>query len=215
MVAALMERALVDEFGDRDVLVAAKDDQLVIVLPDPLPAAPACSGVDDVGRFVQTALHRLVAGSAWRVSVGRPYPGAYGVARSYEEAREALAVTERLQLNHPVVYARDMLVYRMLLRDEVAIVDLILHVLGPLTRARGGAAPLLETLNAYFEAGDVASEAARRLKISVRTVAYRLARIRALTGHDLSDPRQRLALQMAVVGARVLSWPDRSLSIAA
>ena len=65
------------------------------------------------------------------------YPGSYGIARSYEEAREALMLAERLQLDAPVVDARDMLVYRVLIRDQAAIVDLIQAVLGPLTQARG------------------------------------------------------------------------------
>jgi sugar diacid utilization regulator len=210
----LMERAVVDEFGDRDVLVAAKDDQIVILLPDQVTAATARPVADDVGEFVHAALRRVVREGPWRVALGRPYPGAYGIARSYEEAREALVIAERLQFGRPVVDARDLLVYRMLVRDEVAIVDLILEVLGPLTRARGGPEPLLETLHTYFETGDVASETARRLNISVRTVAYRLARVRALTAHDPSDPTQRLALHMAVVGARVMQWPDRAPSSA-
>ena len=118
------------------------------------------------------------SGREWRVSTGRPYPGSYGIARSYEEAREALTLAERLQLDAPVVDARDMLVYRVLIRDQAAIVDLIQAVLGPLTQARGGAEPLLQTLEAYFATGEVATEAARRLNMSVRTVTYRLDKVK-------------------------------------
>ena len=43
--------------------------------------------------------------------------------------------------------------------------------------------------------------------MSVRTVTYRLAKVKTLTGTDPADPTQRLALHMAVVGARLLNWP--------
>ena len=53
---------------------------------------------------------------------------------------------------------------------------------------------LLETLREYFDAGEVATEAARRLHVSVRTVTYRLARVAQLTGYRVSRPDQRFSL---------------------
>ena len=212
-VTALLERVVVDRVGDRDVLVATKDDQIVILVPGLAFGDRESSGAEDIGALVHKALQRVPKGDPWRVSAGRSHAGAYGIARSYEEAREALDLAERLRLKSPVLKARDLLVYRVLARDQVAIVDLVQDVLGPLTRARGGAEPLLWTLQAYFETGGVATETARRLHMSVRTVTYRLAKIATLTGHDPRDPVQRLGLHMAVVGARLLPWPERDLSI--
>ena len=102
--------------------------------------------------------------------MGRPYPGPSGVVRSYEEAAEALDVAERLGLPEPVASAADLLVYQVLLRDRTAITDLVRTVLMPLGTARGGAAPLLATLAAYFARGGVAAAAARDLHLSVRAV---------------------------------------------
>jgi len=104
-----------------------------------------------------------------------------------------------------------MLIYRVLMRDQAAIVDLVHEVLGPLTQVRGGPEPLLRTLEAYFATGEVATESARRLHLSVRTVTYRLAKVKDLTGHDPTDPAQRFALHAAVLGARLLEWPARDL----
>jgi DNA-binding PucR family transcriptional regulator len=145
------------------------------------------------------------------VAAGRAFPGAYGVARSYEECRESLTFADRLNLDDDVVHAGDLLVYRVLGRDQAAIVDLVRDVLGPLAQVRGGPELLLETLQEYFAAGDVATEAARRLHVSVRTVTYRLSRVAQLTGYRVSQPEQRFALQTAVLGARLLDWPARGL----
>jgi sugar diacid utilization regulator len=209
--AIVLERAVVDRFGDRDVLVATKDGRLVVLVPGAMSEKAAPGGTDEVTRLMRAELRRLRKGQPWRVAAGRPFPGAYGIARSYEEAREALTLAQRLQLDTDVVHARDLLVFRVLGRDQAAMVDLVRAVLGPLTQARGGAEPLLQTLLAYFNAGEVATETARRLHMSVRTVTYRLAKVRALTGYDAGDPAQRFSLHAAALGARLLDWPAHDL----
>jgi len=214
-VAVAMERAVVDRFGDRDVLIATKDDLLVLLVPGELDGPATDAGAHDPIRFVHRRLEQLGKRVRWRVTAGRPYPGAYGIARSYEEAREALLLAGRLGLADEVLQPRDVLVYRALGRDQAALVDLVDAVLTPLRHARGGAEPLLDTLEAYFAAGAVVTQTARRLHVSVRTVTYRFARIRALTGHDPADPTQHLTLHMAVTGARLLGWPGIPLPTAA
>jgi sugar diacid utilization regulator len=207
--AIALERAVVERFGDREVLVATKDGRVVVVVPaGPAPAPP--DGID-VGAALQQALRRRELAGRWRVAAGRAFAGAYGVARSYEEALEALTFADRLGLDTDVVHARDLLVYRVLGRDQAAMVDLVRDVLAPLDRVRGGPEVLLETLRAYFAVGEVATEAARRLHVSVRTVTYRLARVAAVTGYSVARPDQRFSLQAAVLGARLLEWPARPL----
>ncbi|MGY1691391.1 PucR family transcriptional regulator [Geodermatophilus sp. SYSU D01105] len=209
--ATALERAVVDRFGDREVLVAVKDGRVVVLVPSAdTPAGAAARGAD-IGELLQQDLRRLRIAGRWRVAAGRAFPGVWGVPRSYEEAREALALADRLGSDDEVVHARDVLVYRVLARDQAAIVDLVRDVLGPLEQVRSGAGVLLETLQGYFDAGDVATEAARRLHVSVRTVTYRLARVAQLTGYRVSRTDQRFALQVAVLGARLLDWPTTPL----
>ncbi|MEU4561885.1 helix-turn-helix domain-containing protein [Actinoplanes sp. NPDC023936] len=206
-----LEAVVFDRLGDRDVLVATKEGLLVVIAPADPPAAGRSSSATgtgaDLGALMHSELNRLPRGRPWRVAVGRAHPGLYGIARSYEEAREALTMAGRLNTDNPVTSAHDLLIYRVLLRDQPAIVDLVQAVLTPLAQARGGAAPLLDTLDAYFASGTVATEAAKQLHISVRTVTYRLARVKALTGYDPADPTHRFTLQAAVLGAKLLNWP--------
>ena len=203
----VMERAIVERFGDRDVLIASKDDLLVMLIPGELRDVISGTDAPDPAGFVRSRLSQSARHDRWQVAAGRPYPGAYGIARSYEEAREALLLARRLHLENDVVQARDLLVFRVLGRDQAALVDLVHTLLEPLIRSRGGAEPLLKTLETYFATGAVATETARRLHMSVRTVTYRLAKVKTLTGTDPANPAQRLALHMAVVGARLLDWP--------
>ena len=206
--AIVIERAVVDRFGDREVLVATKDGMVVVLVPG---SGRTSKKPLDVAKLVQTELGRVRSGHPWRLATGRPYVGAYGIARSYEEAREALTLAERLGVDAGIVQPRDLLVYRVLARDQAATVDLIRDLLTPLTGARGGPELLLGTLRCYLASGAVATETARRMNVSVRTVTYRLARVKALTGQDPSDPAARFALHVAVEGARLLGWPGRTL----
>ncbi|MFE3767213.1 PucR family transcriptional regulator [Streptomyces sp. NPDC059104] len=203
--ARRVEEALTGRFGDGAALLATKDGLLVCVAPgdrDEVPvhfARQACAALPGTGL----------------VAVGRPRPGTGGIAASYEEARDALGLADRLGFEGPVLRAADLLVFPLLTRDRAALADLVLSVLGPLRAGRGGAGPLLETLAAYFDSGCVAAESARRLGLSVRALTYRLERIHRMTGHDPGDPVQRYTLQTAAIGARLLDWPARPLPSAA
>lgn len=208
-----LERAVVLWAGDRDVLVATKDGWVVAITPADTDVPGPRTGAKTLGDLMLTELDRIPRGRPWRVSVGRPYPGSYGIARSYEEAREGLTMAVQLGLDSVLIQTEQLLIYRVLLRDQPAIADLVQSVLGQLVHARGGAEPFIATLDAYFATGAVTTETARRLHLSVRAVTYRLDRIRTLTGYDPTDPAQRFTIHAAVLGAKLLGWPQRSLPV--
>ncbi|MET8946028.1 helix-turn-helix domain-containing protein [Streptomyces sp. NPDC004542] len=195
-----VERALIARFGDRSILLTTKGGRMLCVAPG-----------DQEEILTHFAKQVYAATDGGRVAIGRPQPGAGGVVQSYEEALNTLELAERLHLEDPVLRAADLLVYPVLTRDRQAMADLVRAALEPLTTARGGAQPLLDTLTAYFDCGCVAAEAARRLSLSVRALTYRLERIHRLTGADPADPAHRYTLQTAVIGARLLDWPARQL----
>ncbi|NJQ03280.1 PucR family transcriptional regulator [Streptomyces zingiberis] len=208
--ARRVESALLARFGDRRILLTTKEGRLVLV-------APATQ--EDVVRSFAKQAHAAMdamdtegtAEGTGRVAIGRAHPGPGGVVRSYEEALGALELADRMDLPGPLLHAVDLLVFPVLSRDRQAMADLVRTTLGPLEQARGGAEPLLRTLVAWFDAGCVAAETARRLSLSVRALTYRLARVHQLTGADPADPMHRYTLQTAVIGARLLDWPARPL----
>jgi len=200
-ILSRIEDAIARAAGGGDRLVTTKDGALTCVLP-----AGASAGTDSMVDGLLGTLRRNLGEHGWRVGLGRAYPGAAGVLRSYEEARDALGLAERLGLAAPLARAVDLLVYQVLLRDRAAMDDLIETVLGPLDAARGGVRPLLETLWAYAEHGGNTAATARALHLAVRTVTYRLDRIAALTGYNPARPEDRYVLETAAIGARLLDW---------
>lgn len=189
-----VERQLLGRLGEQELLLAVKHGRLVCIVP---------AGPGEVAAV--KAFAELTEGR--RVVVGRPHSGPGGVLHSYEEARSALEQADQLGLPGRLLRAADLLVLPVLLRDREALEELVNGVLGPLRQARGGAAPLLETLAAYAESRYVAAEAARRLGLSVRALAYRVERIVRLTGLDPDDALERYTLETAALGARLLGWP--------
>ncbi|MCJ0980662.1 helix-turn-helix domain-containing protein [Rhodococcus sp. ARC_M12] len=213
----LVERSVQGSKGDAELLVATKQGRLILVFP-----APDLEAVDHVltrvGRVLTTSsapvsresvdLRRRGEYGRTQIGVGRARSGAVGVAASYREALDALDLASSLGLDAPVVDARDLLVYRVLISDRAAIADLVDTLLTPLLGARGGAGPLLETLQAYFDTGANTASTARRMHLSVRAVTYRLSRIKDLTGQNVGNPVEAFALHTAVLGAKLLDWPE-------
>lgn len=216
--ARAVERAVLGTKADADALVASKSGNLVVVF-----AAPDRDAIDQVLQGIRSALgprpdedgrvylRRTVSDGAWQLAVGRPRTTAAGVVASYREALDALDLARRLSLDDPIIDARDLLVYRVLVNDRPAVTDLIQTLLTPLLEARGGAEPMVQTLLAYFAAGGNTAKTARELHLSVRAVTYRLDRIRELTGQNVNDPNDSFALHAAVLGAKLLDWPATEL----
>ena len=199
-LARQVETALRFRFGPREVLVCTKDGLLVCLAPR--------RSTEVAEEFVRSLEAALGGDRAWRVGIGRPHDGPGGAVRSFEQARNALDVGDRLDLPDRVLRASDLLVYQVLRRDSAALAELVTEVLEPLRETRLGARPLVDTLVMYFMTGGVATATAERLHVGVRTVTYRLQRVREVTGYSVDDPAQAFSLQVAALGARLLGWPE-------
>ncbi len=198
--ARAIDESLAARFGSGNTLTTLRDGQLVCVSTGGLRGLPA-----ELARHLLAAL----GPGRWQIAVGRDHPGVHGLATSLDEARGTLDLAAKLGFTAPVLHAADLLVFPVLLRDREAITDLVSTVLGPLRTARGGAQPYLDTLSVLFDNQENYTATARHLHLSVRAVTYRLDRIRAMTGYHPSEPTQRFTLHTAVLGARLLGWPDR------
>ena len=124
-----------------------------------------------------------------------PRTGAAGIAAGRAEALALAPHVPAGQLRG----AAELLLPRALSGDRSAQRDLIASLLGPLERARGGAA-LLQTVKLLCEHGWTQDRAAAALGIHKNTLRYRVARIEDLTGRPLAGAETRslwwLALQL-------------------
>ena len=177
-----------------DVFAAVRADELVALVPE--AAAPR-----ELGR---TALQQAAALlPAWQVTVGigGPCGSAGAIARSYAQARRALATAQRFGNQGDVVAFEDLGVYRLLFHvtDPAELSGFIDQVLGPLIDYdQRHNADLVHTLAAFLAHNGNLQATARELSLHVNSVTYRMQRIQAIAGMDLEQSEDRLLAQVAL-----------------
>ena len=118
----------------------------------------------------------------------------------YRQAAQAMELAGRLHTDATVTF--DSLgIYQLLiqLEDEPAAGRFSDKIVGPLVEYdQRHKSSLMETIIAYFGHHGNVSQTAEALYIHRNTLSYRLERIQELTGQDLENPDERLALQLAL-----------------
>jgi PucR family transcriptional regulator, purine catabolism regulatory protein len=186
-----------------DAVVAPRPDEIVAIVP----VAPEGRSPAEQGRALALACVTS-EGSRSRISgagIGNPSASAAGVARSYTEARHALAAGSRMGKGGAVAAYSELGIHRLLLRvpnvsDLWAFAEEVLGALSEDERSTG--IGYLKTLSVYFQENGSPRRAAERLHLHPNTVTYRLRRIEELTGISLSVHRDRL---MAEIAAEILT----------
>ncbi len=171
-------------------------------LPDPGPAdraeplvavlAPAAHAGELAGRI--QAMYGTAAG------VGDPRADPERAWRSWREAVHALRVADRVPQLAPVAAWSDLGVYRTLAR-------LAPEALRELAAEAGELAAdpeLARTVEGYLDRAGHVQETAAALGVHRQTLYYRLGKAERLTGRDLADGEDRLALHLALKAARLL-----------
>lgn len=175
----------------RRLLVGLRQEEVVAIYPLDGPAdAPTMHG--QVQQLAAVILDFTVA-------VGRWHTGIEGIARSHDEAIEALQIAAaRGDSAGRAVAFTDVLLDHIVHRadDSEALLAEILQPIREYDDARR--AGLMATLRAYFDSSFSLTHAAEALYVHPNTVVYRLKRIKELTGRDPTDPNDMLLLSLGL-----------------
>ncbi|HUS93811.1 MAG TPA: helix-turn-helix domain-containing protein [Patescibacteria group bacterium] len=118
----------------------------------------------------------------------------------YRQAVQAMRLAERLHLD-TIVEFNSLDIYQLLaeLEDFPATHRFCEKIIGPLVhydeRHRSS---LVKTIDAYFDYRGNISQTSERLFVHRNTLLYRLERIQEVTGQNLENPDERLALHLAL-----------------
>lgn len=161
-----------------------RDHALVLLVPvadrDALPA---------IQRAVSQQSRLDAVGGA-----GDVYDSLFEARASCQQALAALQVALRQRRHHEVVTYDDVIVDVMLLESGDASRRLIDTYLGNLSDHP----PLIETVREYIRQSLAPQATADQLMVHVNTVAYRLRRVRELTGHDVRNPTESIGFSLAL-----------------
>ncbi len=134
-----------------------------------------------------------------KVGVGRAYPDIRSINRSYEEAREALKISQ-LSDEAGVVFFDNLGFYKILSeknRSELEqFVDELLKPVFEYDHRKKG--ELIKTLQTYFETNRNLKLTSSRLYTHYNTVLYRIKKIEELTGISFDNPENALNLEIAI-----------------
>ena len=137
--------------------------------------------------------------AAWVAVGSRVIDGVGSLAETYADLVDASRTAQRLGLRGWIPDPEQLALERLLLADPQLADATVRRELGPLLADERFGAELIETLQAYFDASENVTEAARRLHLATRTVAYRLEKIESLLGRPLDgDYGRRLSTALMV-----------------
>ena len=199
-------RAAVSRLGRG--LIAELDRRLLVVAAVRGPAALGLRvTLHELVEELDRELTATVGGHVLQVTAGNVVDDVSGLARSVPVALEAARLAESLTLGSRIVLANDLGVYHIL---SAVVADdelerFVAEQLGQLLErdARTGS-DLVQTLDAYLEAGLSKTAAASALGIRRQTLYARLEQVsHVLGGLDLTDRHRRTALDLALVAWRL------------
>lgn len=166
------------------VLAGTWGDALLFLIPGDAP--------------VTGVLNRALAPTHCRyevvVGLGESAPRLADAGPSCRQALDALDIAVRTGRSRQVVTYGDVLLELLLARDRALTEQLTRRIVAPLLSQP----ILLQTLRTYLDSDLSSPDTARRLSVHQNTIAYRLRRIRELTGHDLRRLDDLLLLRLAL-----------------
>ena len=154
-------------------------------------------------------LRRLVAEETddpeLSVTVSGPKRGTTGAHLALLQAEQAVAIERGNGGKGKTTHFEDIGAYRFVLgQPEIDIEASSERALGSLAEDEERYADLIKTLDAFIRLHGSVNAVARDLFLHRNTVRQRLRRIAQLTGADLANSDDRLALQLALIGRQAL-----------
>ena len=174
-----------------------------------LPLAGRAPRARDLAEQLRT--HLLAEVPNIVIAIGKEANGVLAWPRSLREAEQALLLGRQLLDTSHVLDFGDLGVYRLLLllRESPELWEFYRTTLAALADYdRKQHAELLKTLEAFFANLGNLARAADALHVHRNTLLYRLERVAEISGLNLDDAEDRLALWLALKAHRVLQTLD-------
>jgi sugar diacid utilization regulator len=177
-------------------IVAVRREELVVLAPESAEPGPA-----ELGRLAVLHTASLYPDFLLTVGVGGLCRSPTDINRSYSQARRAVDVARRFGRRGQVVPFEELGLYRLLFQvaDPAELRAFVEDVLGPLLAYdRKHQTDFVRTLATYLANNNSLQATARELMVHVNTMTYRVQRIQAITGLDLTRAEDCLLARVAL-----------------
>ncbi|KUO79003.1 MAG: hypothetical protein APF81_16555 [Desulfosporosinus sp. BRH_c37] len=141
------------------------------------------------------------------VGVGRSIEAVRLIKKSYEEALDALRITNFMYVDSSITFFEDLGAFSFLfeLEESSSMQSFFERTLGKvIAHDRQNNGELLKTLIHYFKCDCNLRVTAEQLFIHKNTVLYRVRKVEEITGFSMNDPEHRFNLQLGLKLSQVL-----------
>ncbi|MDR3565162.1 MAG: PucR family transcriptional regulator ligand-binding domain-containing protein [Negativicutes bacterium] len=179
-------------------------DSVVIMLPAGNKATE--ERTDKIAYELRIELEGLLPGTSVSIGIGSPQEKPEQIRQSLDQAKFALE-TARVYTNEDKIYRYDQLgLFKLLFKiDRAELESYFQEVLSSLVQYnREHEGDLINTLSHVLEAGGNYNSIADRLYVHRNTLKNRVKKIEALTGCKLSNPRDLVKLEFALLAKKFL-----------
>jgi sugar diacid utilization regulator len=163
--------------------------------------------------MLRGSVEQRLRGPSVSAGIGRSYSDLSQLQQSYRQAEHALHIGTAVSGISSTNAFDDLGAYRLLfhLRDQPELESFCEESIGALDRydAEHGT-DLIQTLGTYLDLQGNLSQTARALHLHRNGLLYRLGRIEQIGICDLSQPGQRLSLQLALLARPLIARKQRT-----
>ena len=209
---SILRDAVVNEFGD--VRVRNDVDQ-VIVIQQIYPEQKQEDYRKELKETVEKIQNRICQKNKnlkVRAGVGKEVEGVFKLSDSFKEARDSLEFIgifkERSsEQNHHIVFFSDMGIFKLLCKADnpEELYEYIPESLQKLLHyKKQQRQELILTLNTYLDRNQNLTKTAQELFIHYKTAAYRIDRIVKITGIDMNNASEVLAVRIGLIVHRMI-----------
>lgn len=180
--------------------------KIVVIFPDmATKEKDRKNNVLDISSKIQQYVHAKMPEVCLTFGVGRFYPAAAELCRSYQEAKQALEFGRFVNNGSFITFFEDLGAVRLLANVSWELMDdyykEYLNALVEYDEKNG--ASLLDTLQVYFQQNADLNQTAEKLFMHSNTLRYRLKKIEEILDTDLQRLDNRLNLYLACKIAKI------------
>lgn len=195
-----------------DGILRSRSDTIILLLPvnhqEEIDKS-WLSHVKDKAREIQENIRSKAIDIVMQVGIGNVAEAVTDIARSYQEAQDALDLGRTLYGNESVTAYTELGLFRLLCQfpNPAELTSFIPASLSKLVESKNAIkSDLMHTLDVFLQHNQNAAKAAQHLFVHYKTVMYRLDRIKDITGMNFDDSEEMLAVR---VGLKILNLVKR------
>jgi purine catabolism regulator len=199
----------------RPALVHIYGNQHLVIF-QALKSPEDMESAQQLGRRIREQTEAEFPGAIIVGGLSGPAPTLADWPTAYQQALQAMELSERLSLTNQFVEFNSLGIYRLLydLEDQPQVRQFTDEILLPLAeydaQNRGS---LVKTVEAYFDHHGNISQTAESLFVHRNTLLYRMERIQELTGLQLDQANMRLALHLSLKLWQLRPEAERAVSL--